>query len=201
VNPSALHIVNEALNEGSMALYAREGYSCDFIEDWMQRDLREPLPPVAQGYDAAAWTPENAGRFFEAYVQAFKDRRRPGSPVPSQVEWINDYIEDPDFRSDLSMMAYIDGKPVGFITVGLMRIAQLDQTVGWISQVGVGPAWRGRGVAAGLLAAVMESFKREGLTAAGLHVNADNPGARRLYERLGFKLAGQRGKYSKSNVR
>src|SRR6476469_6981903 len=37
--PDTLTIRNEALTAGSQALYAQEGYTCNFIEQWwMQRD-------------------------------------------------------------------------------------------------------------------------------------------------------------------
>jgi mycothiol synthase len=200
-NTTDVVILNEAFNEGSAALYLQEGYTCDFVENWMQRDLREPLPSFAQALPSVTWTEENAMLFFEAYSESFKTRRRPGSPPPIADEWIKGYVEDADFRPDLSLLAHADGKPVGFITAGVMNIKDLGQTVGWISQIGVHLAWRGRGTAAGLLTAVMHSFKREGFDTGGLHVNVDNSGAIQLYEQLGFKLVGQRAKYSKSTSR
>ena len=196
-NYDRLVIRNEALNEGSVALYTREGYTCNFIEKWMQRDLREPLPEITQTYRRAAWTPENAARFYEVYVEAFRERNRPGSSVESADEWTGDYAEDPDFRPDLSLLALDGDVPVGFVTSGTMTIDDLGKRVGWISQVGSHPSWRGRGVAAGLIIRVMGAFKQEGFDALGLHVNVDNPGAIRVYEQLGFRVMGQRAAYSK----
>jgi mycothiol synthase len=205
--PANWAILNEVLTEGSAALYAQERYECDFAEDWMQRDLREPLPRVEARFATETWSDENAMEFFEAYVEAFRERRGHGAPEPVAEDWIAEYSEDSEFRPDLSLLARTrseaqSGEAVGFLTAGVMRIADLSSSgsgeVGWISQVGVHPAWRGRGVAAGLIAQTMEAFRREGLLAVGLHVNVDNPGAGALYERLGFKRMGRRAKYSKS---
>lgn len=193
-----LIIRNEALTPDSVALYAQEGYTCDFVERWMQRDLGEPLPAIAAPFPTERWTDANADDFFAAYAPAFSTRRRPGSPPPDRDEWIADYTDDPDFHPDLSLLARADGRPVGFITAGVVPIADLGQTVGWISQVGSDPAWRGRGVAAALIVAVLAAFRQEGFSTLGLHVNVDNPGAIQLYERLGCTLVGQRGKYSKA---
>lgn len=199
-HPSSFNIVNEALTDGSAALYAQEGYSCNFIEYWMQRSLLEPLPAIEPVLPSVAWNDANAAQFYTAYIEAFRERRQPDAHIPEAHEWIGEYVEDPDFRPDLSLVALDDGKPIGFIMAGVMHIADLGTTVGWVSQVGSDPAWRGRGVAAGLIVQVMRSFKQEGFDAVGLHVNANNPGAIRVYERLGFVLTGRRAKYSKPNV-
>jgi len=193
-----LSIINETLNEGSIALYEQEGYSCNFVEQWMERDLREPLPEIARSFHAQPWTEQNAGRFFEAYREAFSTRRTPGSPEPVAEDWIEKNMEDPDFRPDLSLLVEEDGKAVGFLAAAVVEIRQLRQRCGWVSQVGVRPEWRGRGVGAWLVARAMESFRQEGLEAVGLHVNADNPDAIGLYERLGFRVMGRRGVYSKA---
>jgi ribosomal protein S18 acetylase RimI-like enzyme len=195
--PESFNIRNEAVSEGSAALYSREGYDLDFAEEWMQRNLTEPLPQVEKSFATAPWTPESSMDFFKAYLEAFRERRAPGSPEPDAGEWISDNAEDPDFRPDLSMVAYDGGKPVGFLTAAVIHVAQLRRRVGWISQVGSDPAWRGRGVAAAMIAATMEAFKREGLDAVGLHVNTNNPHAIKLYERLGFNRIGRRARYSK----
>jgi mycothiol synthase len=192
-----LIIRNEALTEGSAALYAQEGYTCDFIEQWMQRDLSTPLPPVARPV-AVPWTPETAPQFYAAYYAGFSTRRRPDAPVQSAAEWISEYADDPDFRPDLSLLVQDNGQSVAFVATGVLFISALGQTVGWISQVAVDPTWRGRGLADGLIVAVLEDFQREGMAAVGLHVNVDNPGAIQLYARLGFALISRRGKYSKA---
>lgn len=195
--PGVPSIVNEALNEGSEALYAQEGYTRDFIELWMQRDLSEPIPAIDPPLPFQRWSEETMDGFFDAYREAFRERMNPDLPPPVKEEWLEEHEGDSDFRPDLSLLARYEGTPVGFLTAYLFRIDDVGQTVGWISQVGTHPSWRERGLAASMIAATMQAFRREGLAWMGLHVNVNNPGAIRVYEQLGFAAIGRRGKYHK----
>ena len=56
----------------------------------------------------------------------------------------------------------------------------------WVDWVWVDPPHRRRGFASAALRAVEEEAIRIGAIRIGLSVYADNPGARALYERLGF---------------
>ncbi len=59
--------------------------------------------------------------------------------------------------------------------------------VGAIQNVGVTPAWRGRGLGEALVLQALHGFRRAGLGRALLEVTAQNEGAQRLYRRLGFR--------------
>jgi hypothetical protein len=64
-----------------------------------------------------------------------------------------------------------------------------DRTgLGAIQNLGVIPAHRGRGLGALLMDRALCGFRQAGLTRAFLEVTADNQGAIRLYERLGFSV-------------
>ena len=65
---------------------------------------------------------------------------------------------------------------------------------GWIVQVGVMPAARGRGLGAALVCEALGRMRAAGSAEAWLDVNVDNP-ANRLYERLGFRVRGRRARY------
>lgn len=56
----------------------------------------------------------------------------------------------------------------------------------------VKPAWRSRGVGSLLMAYVERDLIERGFSYATLNVAKDNPGARRLYERLGYKVIGSK---------
>jgi len=197
--PRRLIIRNEAFTAGSAALYTQAGYGCDFVEHWLQRDVRLTPPEVAAPVPTVPWSSATAPQFFAAYCAAFQTR--PGFVAPPAEEWISDYADDPEFRPDLSRLALAAGAPVGFVTAGVLPLPAGGQSVGWVSQIGVAPAWRGRGVAVQLLAAVMAAFAHEGFAALGLHVNANNPNAIALYVRLGFQPVGRRAKYAKALAR
>ena len=98
---------------------------------------------------------------------------------------MGDVEDDPGFRPDLSRVVLDEaGDPVGFVTL----------TDDWVDQVGVVPAWRGRGLGAHLVARSVRALRRVGCTEAWLAVNVDNP-AHALYLRLGFEDAGLRARY------
>ena len=59
--------------------------------------------------------------------------------------------------------------------------------VGAVQNVGVTPAWRGRGVGEALSVAGVAWLPAAGLGRAQLEVTAQNEGAQRLYRRLGFR--------------
>ncbi len=58
---------------------------------------------------------------------------------------------------------------------------------GWVSQLGVRRAWRGRGLARRLLAASTAAIPEDDLRSVALSVDSGNPsGALKLYTGLGF---------------
>jgi mycothiol synthase len=64
-----------------------------------------------------------------------------------------------------------------------------DPDCGWVSELGVLPGHRRRGIASALLEHAFASFAERGLVRAGLGVDAENTtGAVRLYERLGMRV-------------
>ena len=64
-----------------------------------------------------------------------------------------------------------------------------------INNVAIRPAYRGQGLGTALLQHVLAEGRRLGARRATLEVRASNAGARRLYERLGFYVAGTRRNY------
>jgi [ribosomal protein S18]-alanine N-acetyltransferase len=64
-----------------------------------------------------------------------------------------------------------------------------------INNVAILPQFRGRGIGSALLRHVLTEGRRLGARRATLEVRASNDGARRLYERLGFYVAGLRPRY------
>jgi ribosomal-protein-alanine N-acetyltransferase len=69
-----------------------------------------------------------------------------------------------------------------------------------INNVAVRTEWRGRGMATALLEHVFAEAGRLGARRATLEVRRSNATARRLYERLGFTVAGTRKEYYRNPV-
>ena len=155
-----------------------------FAEHVMRHDLQDvPRVRRPEGLRARAWDESTAPLFHAAYRASFAER--PGFPDPPLEEWLGDVAADPGFRPDLSRVVLDEaGDPVGFVTL----------TDDWVDQVGVVPAWRGRGLGAHLVARSLRALRRAGCSEAWLAVNVDNP-AHELYLRLGFADAGLRARY------
>ncbi len=183
--PRALRIATEGLTPDAEHLYARYGFAQNFAEDVMRRDLAGDLPdaPLPPGIALDTWVPQRAEQFFAAYDGSF--RTRPGFPGWSAEQWIEWATDDEDFRPELSLLARACDTPVGFL-IG---------AEGWVVQVGVVPAWRGRGLGAALVAEILRRAQAAGARSTLLTVNVNNPGAARVYERLGFVRIGRRARF------
>ena len=69
-----------------------------------------------------------------------------------------------------------------------------------INNLAMRPEYRGRGHGSALLRHVLDEARRLGASRATLEVRAGNLGARRLYERFGFHVAGTRENYYSNPV-
>jgi mycothiol synthase len=179
-----LTVATEMLSERAERLYARFGLNQVFAEDVMRHDLYDlPDVPAPEGISL---TPVSAGDhtlLFEAYARSFADR--PGFTLPIAAEWLDELIEDPAYRADLSLLATDVDQPVGFVNV----------LGNWVDQVGVVPPYRGRRLGAHLVAHVLAALAAEGADGCWLTVNIDNP-ADQLYRSLGFRVVGRRARYA-----
>lgn len=62
----------------------------------------------------------------------------------------------------------------------------------FIQKVGVSPEMRGRGLGTALISERIAAAREKGFRRCVLDVAATNPGAQRLYERMGFEVTGER---------
>ena len=86
-------------------------------------------------------------------------------------------------------VAEVDGVVVGYTAVWIV----VDQAE--LGDIAVEAAWRGRGIGARLLAAAIDLVRERGVRELYLEVRVSNDGARRLYERHGFRVVGRRPRY------
>lgn len=185
---SLLRLVAETTSPESDALAERLGLRRTFAEHVMRHPLlvipKVPRPPRLH---SLPWTDDTAGLFHTAYARSFATR--PGFPDTPRDVWVADTQEGEGFRADLSRVV-LDGQGhvTGFVTI----------TDDWIDQVGVVPAWRGRGLGAHLVARSLRALRKAGCESAWLAVNVDNP-AHELYLRLGFEDSGVRARYEQTH--
>jgi mycothiol synthase len=178
----ATTIETEGLTSAAEKLFAERGLRQVFAEDVMRIDLTVgvPRPTWPDGATLSAWSDATAPRFHAVYDAAF--RERPGFPGWTTAEWIDGVDENA-----WSVLATVpDIGDAGFVTT----------EAGWIDQVGVVPAARGRGLGAALIGEALARMHADGATEAWLNVNVDNPAAA-LYRRLGFADRGRRARYQR----
>jgi mycothiol synthase len=185
-------VETEGLTSPAEKLFASRGLRRVFAEDVMRIDLEQAAsddgvdPDIQRrrpaGIMLETWSDATAPRFYAVYDASF--RERPGFPGWSAAEWIEGVVEE-GFRPDWSLLASVpDIGDAGFVTVA----------AGWIDQVGVLPAARGRGIGAALIGEALTRMRADGETDAWLAVNVDNPAAA-LFRRLGFADQGRRARY------
>jgi mycothiol synthase len=125
-----------------------------------------------------AYRPEDDHQLWLAHQESFAEHYG-FEPSPEEV-WLDRFPRDPQFRPELSFVAFDGTQLVGFaLTYGTSPVI--------IQQVGTRAAWRGRGAAGALLGAVVDAARATGVPELQLFVDAENStGAASVYERAGF---------------
>jgi mycothiol synthase len=180
-----ISVETESLTPAVAELFASRGLRQVFAEDVMRCDLTvgpgaDPVWPA--GTVLADWSDTTSARFHAVYAASFADR--PGFPRWSAQEWIA-WSVDEDFRPGWSVLATVPQiGDAGFVTCA----------DGWLVQVGVVPAARGRGLGAALVTEALRRMRADGAATVMLDVNVDNP-AGESYRRLGFTVLGRRARF------
>jgi mycothiol synthase len=112
-------------------------------------------------------------------------------PSWSAAKWIDWISSDDDLRPDWSLLARADGRPVGFL------MAADGPPDGFVTQVGVIPAYRRQGLGSALLVEAARRMQAAGAASTQLTVNVNNPGAIQTYTHLGFATIGRRARYER----
>jgi len=102
--------------------------------------------------------------------------------VPSTLETLRRRVAHPDTFADGVLLAYRDGRCVGFCRNERMG------PIGVIGILGTTPEARGIGLGRALLRWAVASFGARGFPRVGLMVDGDNEGALALYRSEGFEI-------------
>jgi ribosomal protein S18 acetylase RimI-like enzyme len=155
----------------------------------MEADLRL-LPPLETlaGFRFLPWTPALMDTHAEVLFESFH-REIDAFVFPSFgdrlgcVCLMTEITRKHGFEPEATwLLADSEGRPCGSVQ-GIRERSGL----GAIQNLGILPAWRGRGLGSALLVCALHGFYRAGLGRALLEVTAQNDGALRLYRRLGFR--------------
>ena len=147
-----------------------------------------PVEPPAfpAGYASRELRPDDdLGPYVALMTATFADH-------PTPISWTVDIVAHvhglPGFRHDGVRVVTVDGRPdelVGFSRAEVWQEA--GRSVGWINQIGVLPAHRGRGLGRELLRWGIAYLRDAGAGPVQLAVEALNDRALELYRRHGFE--------------
>jgi len=176
-------------------ILAEEGYLPEWHVLEMLREDLDNVPdfPLPEGIDVRPVRPEHIRRIWDATREALLDES-----TFSYENWgeeaFESYKASPRFQPHLWQIAWDGDEVVGGVQVFIDEAENRDKSRRWghTEEVTVRRPWRGRGIAKALLARSLKVVREQGMDAATLDVDSDNPsGAVKLYERLGYRKVRQ----------
>lgn len=176
---------------GTIALLGEEGYRAIRYGFEMSRSFAEPIPdlPLPAGVEVRSVGPEQYRQVLAALNEAFRDH---WSHSESTEDDYQRWIKDPNFQPELWQVAWAGDEVAGMVLnfIDHEYNEEFKRLRGWTDPICVRRSWRKQGLAKALIARSMRLLQEQGMTEAGLGVDAQNPnGALRLYESLGFREA------------
>jgi mycothiol synthase len=185
---------------GAVALLAGAGYHpVRYFFDMLRPTLDDvEVPPMPEGLELRPVSGrEQLRQLFDADADAFQDH---WGGFDSSDELFEQWLADPDMDPTLHVVAY-DGDEIAGAVMNEINVhenRELNRQRGLLDSVFVRRAWRGRGLAAALVARSLILLRDRGMTSAWLGVDAANPsGALRLYEKAGFAVHTRSAAYRK----
>jgi ribosomal protein S18 acetylase RimI-like enzyme len=154
------------------------------------RDLSWPQVPL--GYRLLPWVPSLLEAHAEVKYLSFRDEIDANvfpcfGELAGCQRLMNDISRKPGFLPDTTWLAVYttdDGRQQEYC--GTVQGIRDRFGMGGIQNLGITPGHRSRGLGTVLLMRALRGFRMAGLNRVYLEVTADNEGAIRLYNRLGF---------------
>ena len=149
--------------------------------------LQEPVWPDGLEPRSFSSGPDDA-ELFAAFRTAFADHW--GNTEVDEAKWWSENRDAPNAGFDPALWVVVqEGGTIAGFSICREREDD-DETIGWISLVGVQPPWRGRGLGEALLVHSLNTFQSRGRRRVALNVDVDNTtGALRLYTKVGMETA------------
>lgn len=188
--PARLAVFVEENARDQRRLYAAAGFSPIRWYTDMRRDLSVPVPVVELDptLRVVPWSEELDEQVMHAHNEAFGDHW--GSEPHTLESWRQHGSHFMPGWSFVALDSSADNAVVGYVISSRYEqdFAVQGFTCGYTELLGVRAPWRGRKVAAALLARTMQAFADDGMEYACLGVDTANPtGAKGLYAALGYQ--------------
>lgn len=170
-------------------LLAERGFTVVRISNEMSFTLPVVTEPrTVADVDIVGWDDVDVEDLYRVEQEAFRGQY---AVEPMEFEEWTEHYTYPGFRPDLSFVALDEAGAVLGLSWNYVDAADFDvsgRKEGWIGQLAVSPAARGRGIGSCLCEHSFAAFRHAGLVYAMLTVDTDSSaGALGLYEGLGFE--------------
>lgn len=184
-------------NGSAADLLGNNGYRPTHHYWRMTVDLAEPpaAPAAPAGVELRPFRTGTDDRAVHALVQAAFSEIE-GNIHHDWEQWRVRSIESSSFDPRWWFVAWKGDEVAG---VALSE-HWVEDDVGWVGQLAVAPAWRGRGLGRALLLTALTAFSEAGISRASLGVHGDNERAARLYESVGMRQAWRHDRYEKASA-
>lgn len=190
-SPAIARTYAEENNPVAQELFTANGFNIVRYFSEMHRPLSEEIPVIDldENLVLTTFSSEHSEAVRLAHNEVFADH---WGSEPRDLETWRDTVEHPFFRADWSLVV-LDASTA---EVAGYQLASYDQDIfsnfgrkeGYTELIGVRRAYRGRRIAAALLAEAMRRFRAAGMDVASLDVDTESPtGANTLYERMGYR--------------
>lgn len=168
-------------------MHEAEGYAPVRFSWRMEISLDEapPKSTLPEGIELRPFNEEaHAQLVYEAHEEAFG--KNWGHAFIPFEEWKRRHIETSEYNPELWFVLWDGDEVAGYV------VNHYKADAGYVSILGVRPAWRKRGLGLVLLNNSFSAFYERGTKEIGLAVDASSPtGATRLYKRAGMSIASE----------
>lgn len=205
---AATHLTDQAkffqasasqFQEGAALMLERAGYQPIRYFHEMVRPTLDDIPdwPLPDGLEVRPALPEHYRAIWESVDETSQDEW--GYMGEDYETWPNSM---PHVQPHLWQIAWdIGSHQVAGHVLTYIDHAQNEtfhRKRGYTEGIGVGRAWRRRGLARALIARSLHAQKAEGMSESALNADSQNPsGATRLYESCGFRVVRRNAIYRK----
>ncbi len=172
------------------ARHLAERYGAELVRELRQMRRTGPAPeqaPLPEGVTLRTFRPgEDDEAWLRLNALAFAHHPEQGSWTGQDLA---DRLAEPWFDPNGFFLAVRGERLVGFHWTKVHPVSAAEPELGEVYVVGVDPAEQGGGLGRALTAAGLRHLDADrGLRTVLLYVDADNPAAVRVYERLGFTV-------------
>ncbi len=182
----------------AMALFLASGFAeaRRFHQMWTElNDSWLDVPSLPQGFVVRPFRMEDALEIYEADVEAFSTHW--GSQPQPFESWQRQRLTDfdPEFWA---LIWDVGAGHIAALCIAGSSSFNYAANDGWVSHLGVRPAYRGRGLGRAALLEGFSRLRRAGFDRAGLHVDSGNASAIQLYESVGMRVTRERVHFAKA---